>query len=89
MLRKALRGIRPVLRKALHAMPAVLVVLGVLAAGAYALHALLFSGDDTGVARPLLVSVLAPNASSFVRRGRDALKRREVRGRAAAAARHQ
>jgi hypothetical protein len=51
-----------VLRKALHAMPAVLVVLGVLAAGAYALHALLFSGDDTGVARPLLVSVMAPGS---------------------------
>ena len=35
----------------------------------------------------LLVSVLVPNASSFVQRGRELLKRREVRGRAAASAR--
>jgi rhamnose transport system permease protein len=35
----------------------------------------------------LLVSVLVPNASSFLRRARDLLKRREVRGRAAAARR--
>jgi rhamnose transport system permease protein len=35
----------------------------------------------------LLVSVLAPNAASFARRARESLKRREVRGRAAAAAR--
>lgn len=35
----------------------------------------------------LLVSVLAPNASSFVRRAREFLRRREARSRAAAAAR--
>jgi len=35
----------------------------------------------------LLVSVLVPNASSFVQRARDSLKRRDVRGRAAAARR--
>jgi len=35
----------------------------------------------------LLLSVLVPNASSFVRRARELLKRREIRGRAAAARR--
>ncbi len=35
----------------------------------------------------LLVSVLVPNASAFVHRGREALRRRRVRGRIAAAAR--
>ncbi len=52
----------PVLRKALRAIPAAVVVLGVLAAGAYAVDALLLSDDDTGVARPLRVSVLAPGS---------------------------
>ncbi|HUY70897.1 MAG TPA: ABC transporter permease [Gaiellaceae bacterium] len=35
----------------------------------------------------LLVSVLVPNASSFVRRARESLRRRQVRGQAAAAGR--
>jgi hypothetical protein len=50
-----------VLRKALRRLPAVLVVLCALAAGAYAVDTLLLSDDDESVASvPLRVSVLGP-----------------------------
>jgi hypothetical protein len=51
-----------VLRKALRAIPAAVVVLCALAGGAYAVDALLLSDDDSPPPAPLRVSVLAPGS---------------------------